>query len=139
MIRRSTCCQLVRLLTDENARETMPDRLQNTDDPWKRFVGWWRGLTTFEKFGSSIAVTIFIASGMTWPLAPTLFFRVFGWLEFWSVAAGLFGGAILVFKVLGQLTGSDDLRWKNVVWWEVLLMIAIANNIDLFVVISSAI
>ena len=117
----------------------MSDPFHDDDPPWKQFVGWWRGMTTIEKFASVAVVATCVASGITWPLAPVLQFRGLGWIGFVSVTAGFLGVSLLGIKVLGQLTGADDIRWKNVFWWDVLLLITLAQNVYLFVEITAAI
>lgn len=109
------------------------------DDPfWEKLAAWWRALKTWEKFVSVAVVIVFVTSGLTWPAMLALGHQALAWLVIVCGTASLMATGLLSFKVLGLLTGADDIRWMNLLWWEVLLLIALANTYFAAIEILSA-
>ena len=106
----------------------MSDSHDDVELPVRRFIKWWRSLTSQEKVFSTLVLTGFFASVMTFPLGPFLQDSVIGWLILVSSVAGFLVVSLPVIKVLGQLTGANDFRWKQVIWWEVLLLLTLVHN-----------
>ncbi len=110
------------------------------DDPfWEKIAAWWRALTTLEKFVSVAVVIVFVTSGLTWPAMLAVGYRALGWLGLVCVTASFMAAGLPAFKVLGLLTGADDIRWMNLLWWEVLSLIALANALFAISMILAAI
>ena len=99
------------------------------DDPFgENRVSWWRSLTTQEKTASVAVVMLFVMSGLAWPVMFAVGQQVLVWLGLLSGVAFLMATGLASFKVLGLLTGADDIRGKNLLWWEMLLLIAMSNS-----------
>ena len=105
----------------------MFDPLLEEDPFGEKLAAWWRALKTLEKFVSVAVVIVFATSGLTWPAMYAVGRQALGWFGLVSVTTSIMVAGLPAFKVLGLLTGVDDIRWMNLLWWEVLLLIALAN------------
>lgn len=99
------------------------------DDPFgEKLAARWRVLKTPEKFVSVAVIIVFVLSGLTWPILLAVGHRALGWLGIVSAAATFLATGLPWIKLIGLLTGADDIRWMNLLWWEVLLLIALSNT-----------
>jgi hypothetical protein len=121
-----------------NARCPVSNLPLNDNPLGGHWAAWWRGLKPLEKAASPAVVFVFLTSGLAWPIAFGAGYHALGWSVLVGATAFVMAAGLPMLKVLGILTDTDDIRWINLLWWEVLLLVVLANAILMAVTILSA-